>query len=176
MGWNETTSGHEAWIGLDGSRFELRPIEAGDYPLLTSFVRRLSFGTRYFRYGRGSFQPSDDELRSMCTPDLEHAVHLILLRSSDEHQLVVGSGRLVYEPGQRRSELTLTVSDSWQRRGVGRRLLDRLIDTARQRGHEEIMAQILATNEPMLALVKRRGFTVSDSKDGPGVKVAQLVL
>jgi L-amino acid N-acyltransferase YncA len=56
-------------------------------------------------------------------------------------------------------QLTLTVSDSWQRRGVGRRLLDRLIDAARQQGHEEMVARILATNRPMLALEQAAGFS-----------------
>jgi GNAT superfamily N-acetyltransferase len=167
---------HDAWIGRDGTRFELRSIEEGDYPLLISFVRRLSFGSRYFRYGRGTFQPSEDEIRRICSPDPAHAVHLLVLHGSSGHRLVVGSGRIVYEPGQKRCELTLTVSDSWHRRGVGRRLLDRLIDAARRKGHEEILARILATNRPMLALVQRRGFTVSDSNEDPGVKMAQLLL
>lgn len=167
---------HDAWIGRDGTRFELRSIEEGDYPLLTSFVRRLSFGSRYFRYGRGNFQPSEDEIRRMCSPDPAHVLHLLVLHGSNGDRLVVGSGRIVYGPGQKRCELTLTVSDSWHRRGVGRRLLDRLVDAARRKGHEEMFAQILATNRPMLALVKRRGFTVSDSNEGLGVKVAQLLL
>jgi GNAT superfamily N-acetyltransferase len=167
---------HNAWTGRDGTQFELRPIEAGDYRLLTSFVRRLSFGSRYFRYGRGSFQPSDDEICRMCTPDPTHAAHLLVLHGSNEPRLVVGSGRIVYEPGQNRCELTLIVSDSWQRRGVGRRLLEGLIDSARQKGHQEIFARILTTNAPMLALVQRRGFAVSDSDDGPAVKMARLLL
>ena len=89
---------------------------------------------------------------------------------------IVGFGRIVYEPGRKQSELTLTVSDSWQRRGVGRRLLDRLIQAARERGDSTITARILATNQPMLTLVKRRGFTLSDSDEGPAVKLAQLSL
>src|SRR6516225_1369120 len=167
---------HEAWIGRDGARFELRPIEAGDLPLLMASVRRLSFRTRYFRYGRGTFQPSDDELRRMCSPDPEYAVHLLVLHSSNGPPSVVGSGRLVYEPGQKTSELTLMVSASWQRRGVGRRLLDHLIEAARRKGHEEILARILVTNQPMLALVQRRGFTIADSDAGPAVKEARLLL
>jgi ribosomal protein S18 acetylase RimI-like enzyme len=167
---------HDAWTGRDGGQFELRPIEAGDYQLLMSFVRRLSFGSRYFRYGRGTFQPSEDEVRRMCTPDPTQVVHLLALQGSAEQRLIVGSGRIVDGPGQKRCEMTLIVSDSWQRRGVGRRLLDHLIDAARQRALEEMWARILVTNRPMLALVQRRGFTVSDSKDGPAVKMAQLSL
>jgi GNAT superfamily N-acetyltransferase len=167
---------YDAWIGRDGTRFELRPIEADDYPLLLSFVRRLSFRTRYFRYGRGTFQTGEDELRRLCSPDPARMVQLLVFHRSNEHRSVVGSGRIVYEPGQKQCELTLTVSDSWQRRGVGRRLLDHLIDAARQQGHEEIVARILTTNQPMLALVQSRGFTVTDWQDDSVVKIARLAL
>jgi len=88
----------------------------------------------------------------------------------------VGFGRIVYAPDERQSELTITVIDSWQRRGVARRLLDRLIEAARQKGDSKITARILAMNEPMLSLVKRRGFTLSDSEQGATVKLAQLSL
>jgi hypothetical protein len=93
---------HDAWIGRDGTPFGLRPIEAGDYALLTSFARHLSFRTRYFRYGRGTFQTGEDELRRLCSPDPEHTVHLLVLHGSNGHRSVVGSGRIVYEPGQNR--------------------------------------------------------------------------
>ena len=167
---------HDAWIGPADSRFELRPIEASDCPLLEAFAQRLSFRTRYFRFGRGSFELDADQIRRLSSPDPAHSVHLVVIHERNAHHSIVGFGRIVYEPGEKQSELTLTVSDSWQRRGVGRRLLDRLIEAARQRGDSKISARILATNEPMLTLVERRGFTLSDSDQGPAVKVAQLYL
>jgi len=166
----------DTWVGRAGDRFELRPVEASDYPLLSSFARRLSFRTRYFRHGRGSFEMGENEIRQMCSPDPASSIHLVVLHGSDNKRSIVGSGRILYQPGQKQSELTLTVSDSWQRRGVGRRLLDHLIDAARQMGHAKIVARILATNQPMLALVGRRGFTVSETVQGPAVKLAQLTL
>lgn len=173
-----TAAIHKSWIARDGARFELRQIEATDCPLLVSFARRLSYRTRYFRYGRGTFELDESELRRMCEPDPAHSsIHLIVLfHGSAGHRAIVGSGRLVYEPGHKCSELTLTVSDSWQRRGVGRRLLECLIEAARSVGHHEIVARILATNRPMFALVQRRGFAVEDSSEGAAVKVARLVL
>ena len=166
----------DTWIGAAGTRFELRPIEASDFPLLESFARRLSFRTRYFRFGRGSFELGADQIRRLCNPDPAYSVHLIVINEAKAQPSIVGFGRIVYEPGEKQSELTLTVSDSWQRRGVGRRLLDHLIEAARQRGDSKITARILATNQPMLALVTRHGFTLSNSDQGPEVKFAQLCL
>lgn len=64
--------------GRAGDRFELRPIEESDYPLLSSFARRLSFRTRYFRHGRGSFEMGEDDIRQMCSPDPASSVHLVV--------------------------------------------------------------------------------------------------
>lgn len=166
----------ETWVDRAGNPFELRSIESADYPLLASFARRLSFRTRYFRYGRGNFALSEDEIRRMCSPDPAHSANLIVLRGVNDQRSIVGLGRIVFEPGQNESELTLTVSDSWQRHGVGRRLLGYLIAASRKKGHATIFARILATNRPMLTLLERQGFTVSDSTQGSGVKRAELPL
>jgi GNAT superfamily N-acetyltransferase len=166
----------DTWVGRDGTQFELRPIQPNDFPRLVTFARRLSFGTRYFRYGRGDYELGEDHLRRLCSPDPAHSVHLLVLHMSKGVCSIVGSGRIVYGQGDRQCELTLTVSDSWQRRGVGRRLLDRLIEAGREKGQDRIIARILATNRSMLALVGRRGFMVSDSSDSPAIKIAELAL
>ena len=65
----------------------------------------------------------ENEIRQMCSPDPASSIHLVVLHGSDNKRSIVGSGRILYQPGQKQSELTLTVSDSWQRRDVGRRVL-----------------------------------------------------
>ena len=70
----------------------------------------------------------------------------------------------------------MTVTDTWQRRGVGRRLLEALIETARCKGQTQLWARILATNRAMIAFLLRRGFVVSDHGDGTALKIARLAL
>jgi acetyltransferase len=166
----------EAWPGPAGTQLDLRPVEETDCDLLEAFAKRLSFRTRYFRYGRGSFELTADQIRQISSPDAAYMAVFVVLHRSNAHRSIVGVGRLVYSPGATESELTVTVGDSWQRRGVGRRLLDCLIDAARHKGHVAITARILATNQPMLTLVTRRGFSVSDSEQGASVKLAKLAL
>ena len=89
---------------------------------------------------------------------------------------IVGSGRIVFEAGAKSCELGMSVTDSWQRRGVGRRLLETLIETARDKGHTQMWARVLATNQAMTAFLLRRGFVVSNHGDGTALKIARLAL
>ena len=164
----------KTWITRDGSEMELRPIQSGDGNLLMTFVKGLSFATRYFRYGRGDYEPREEEIQRVCHPDPECRIHLLVLTPTAGNQAVVGSGRIGFEAGEKSCELEMTVTDSWQRRGVGRRLLEALIETARCKGQTQIWARILATNRTMIAFLLRRGFEVSDCGDGTALKIARL--
>ena len=166
----------KTWTTRDGAEMELRPIQDGDADLLMSFVKRLSFGTRYFRYGRGNFELREDEIQRACHPDPERWVHLVVLLRTAGDQAVVGSGKIVFEAGTKSCELGMAVTDSWQRHGVGRRLLEALIETARAKGQTQMWARILATNRTMIAFLLRHGFAVSDDGDGTALKIARLAL
>jgi len=166
----------KTWITRDGAEMKLRPIQDSDAGPLLSFVQRLSFGTRYFRYGRGNFELREEEIQRACRPAPDRCVHLLVLMGPAANQVVVGSGRIVFEAGAKSCELAMTVADSWQRRGVGRRLLEALIEASRRKGQTQMWARVLATNRTMIAFLLRRGFVVSDHGDGTSLKIARLAL
>ena len=166
----------ETWITRDGTEMELRPIQDSDGNLLVPFVKHLSFGTRYFRYGRGNFELQEQDIQRVCHPDPERCVHLLVLMPTTANQAVVGSGRILFEAGAKNCELEMTVTDTWQRRGVGQHLLEALIETARCKGQAQMWARILATNRPMIAFLLRCGFVVSDYGDGTALKIARIGL
>jgi acetyltransferase len=59
------------------------------------------------------------------------------------------------------------IADAWQGRGIGRRLLEKLIAVARNRGIGRIYGDVLATNAGMLALARQLGFNLSRVPDDP---------
>lgn len=62
-------------------------------------------------------------------------------------------------PAYRQSvELTIMVDRAHQRRGIGRRLLERLLDEAQRAGVHAIIAGIEAGNQPSIELHRRLGF------------------
>ena len=61
-------------------------------------------------------------------------------------------------------------------KGLARHLMNRLIAWARISGLSEIVGQILADNAPMLAFVRRLGFTLRRTPEEPDVMEARLTL
>jgi GNAT superfamily N-acetyltransferase len=66
----------------------------------------------------------------------------------------VGIARVI-KTGERTAEIAVAVVDRWQRRGVGRRLLEELTAVAARMGVAELHGDVLPDNEAMLALVRK---------------------
>lgn len=65
---------------------------------------------------------------------------------------IVGVARIV------EGEIALTVRSDMKRHGIGRALLQRLVDEAWAHGMTELSGHVLAENRPMLSLAHRAGF------------------
>ena len=57
-----------------------------------------------------------------------------------------------------RAELSVTVLRDWWGRGIGKRLIEMLLDFSRQAGHEVITLTVRADNERAISLYERVGF------------------
>ncbi len=61
-------------------------------------------------------------------------------------------------------------------RGLARRLMQRVMDWGRSQGMTSITGQVLAENRPMLAFMRRMGFTIRRLPDEPDVVEASMSL
>ena len=164
------------WTTSDGSVLALRNLRASDVDILATFVKELSFGTRYFRFGRGDIEFNHEEIRAVCAPKPDERIHLLILKIENEAETIVGSGRIVFESGSTIGEIEIAVTDAWQRRRIGKRLIEALLEGARRKGITEVRGRILASNRRMIEFMRRRGFTVSDSTEGAALKIARIDL
>ena len=73
-------------------------------------------------------------------------------------------------------EFALTIGDAWQGQGIGRRLLQALIDEAEARGLRRMLGHVLLDNRAMLALARQQHFSIEASPDDAQTRLAILDL
>lgn len=90
-------------------------------------------------------------------------------------ETLIGVARYVLDKNDQVAEFAIVIADSWQGRGIGSRLLRKLIDVARLRGVKRLYGDILGTNRPMLDFVRKLGFSLGRPED-PTLTRAELEL
>jgi len=58
------------------------------------------------------------------------------------------------------------VADPWQGEGLGPKLIERVIEIAKENGVRTLSGDVLAVNRPMLALAKKMGFNLLRIEEG----------
>jgi acetyltransferase len=145
---------------LNGSKIIIRPIAADDAPRLQAFVRRLSVRSRRFRFFTGIVELSQPQLEQLVNLDQRRGLALVAVSEQSKDSAIVAEARYVLEHADRGAEFAVVVADDFQRRGLGRRLIQRLIAYAARTGVRRLFGEILADNHAMLALARRLGFQI----------------
>jgi RimJ/RimL family protein N-acetyltransferase len=145
-------------IGLaSGAVICVRLIRAADKPALVDAFGRLGDESRYRRF-LGSAPSLNDRVLTYLT-EVDHRNHSALIALEPHERRVIAVARYVRHPDAAGSaEIAVTVVDEWQGRGVGRVMLSLLIERATHAGFESLSASVLATNRPMLVLLRSHGF------------------
>jgi GNAT superfamily N-acetyltransferase len=151
----------------DGARLVVRPIEAADADALVALHARLSADTIYRRYFGVRPHLSPTEVERFTRVDGRTRFALVALQAAD----LVAVARYEGRPGDRSAELAVVVDDALQHQGVGRLMLERLVDVAREAGIESLVADVLAGNAAMLALLRTVGLPRRTETDGDTVTV-----
>jgi acetyltransferase len=160
----------------DGSPVTLRPIRPEDAELEQEFVKNLSHNSRYFRFMNTVRELTPAMLVRFTQIDYDREMAFVAVREEGGREIEIGVARYITSPDARSCEFAVVVADAWQRRGLGRRMLERLIEVARWRGLQTMVGHILGGNQSMLALCKKLGFEISDHPEDAAMKRAVLNL
>ncbi|MFG1699037.1 GNAT family N-acetyltransferase [Nonomuraea sp. NPDC049309] len=146
----------------DGGTAHVRPIKPADADRLRSFYSRLSDESIYFRFFGPRPRLSDREVERFTNVDYVNRVALIATIGT-EMVAVIRYDRT----GPAEAEVAFLVEDAHQGRGVASVLLEHLAATARERGIERFIADVLPANTRMMGLLRQAGYTAqSQFEDG----------
>jgi acetyltransferase len=158
----------------DGREVLVRTIRPEDEPLLIAFHAGHSEHTLRMRYFSLVKKLSRDSLIRLCHLDYNREMALVAVAQNGGPHFA-GVSRYYLHPESGTAEFALIVGESWQQQGLGRHLMERLIEVARERGVRRLRGLVLRENEPMLALIQQLGFQIEDAKQ-PGVVLASKEL
>lgn len=137
----------------------IRAIRAQDRDLWLELLRSISWATRYKRGARAVEDLQPEDIDRAVNPDANTEVALVAMMEDRPGEVTAGvAGGTEHE--RRCWEFTLVVLDAFQRRGIGRALMDALVAELRSRGAVSVEGDVLATNRDMLKFVRRLGFDV----------------
>ncbi len=135
----------------DGERILVRPIQPADGDQLAGLHARLSRDSIYWRYFGFKSALSPAEIRRFTGIAEEWRFALVGVRSTGQ---LAGVARYEGQAGRTDAEIALIVDDALQHLGLGTRLLRRLVDVAVMSGMTSLTAVVLASNRPMLHLLR----------------------
>jgi len=162
---------------MPGHAIVVRPLLPDDADLVIALGRALSPTSLYQRFLNGGIKQNPRLLERLVNVDFTRDLALIATASIAGEESPIGVARyarLDAESGV--AEFAITVADAWHGRGIGARLLRRLVECARDRGLARLTGDVLATNRAMLALARAQGFRVSFHEDGGHMRRVTLDL
>lgn len=151
------------WVLANGTTVIIRPICPDDEPLMAQFHRVLSQQSVYLRYFHAihlSARIAHGRLTQICRRNDDHEIALV---AEHEYPLtgaraICAIGRFIRLPDSAEAEFALLIGDPWQRQGLGREVLTRLLAIGRTEGVRFMIADILPDNRGMQRICAGLGF------------------
>ncbi len=162
------------WVRLeilpDGIPVTIRPIRPEDAEQLREGFKHLSPQSIYLRFLTPLHELSENQARIFASVDYQSIMAFVATTEVGDQTQMIGVARYARAGLQdpEIAECAVVVSDEYQGRGLGSRLLDQLVQYARQQGIRYFLATVHSTNDRILGFIQRSGFSQERKMAGPG--------
>jgi CheY-like chemotaxis protein len=154
----------------DGKQVTFRMTHPEDVELQQAFVSALSDRSRYMRFFSGLNKLPTHVLKKFTTPLFPISYAVVAIIGEGEQERQIGVARWAPTGTTGIAEFAVVVADDCQGQGIASRLMRLLITAATVGGLQRLEGLILKENAPMLAMVKKMGFTICPDHDaGPSI-------
>jgi acetyltransferase len=155
----------ERWELPGGAVVKVRPIRPEDAEMEASFVRNLSDHARHFRFGTAMKELTREMLVRFTQIDYDRELALLGLVEQGGREVEIAVARYA-RTSPEAADVAIVVGDAWQGKGIGRRLLVRLIELARAQGIQRLEGEMLSENLPIRNLLASLGFAFRRDPEG----------
>ncbi|MES2787109.1 MAG: bifunctional acetate--CoA ligase family protein/GNAT family N-acetyltransferase [Pseudomonadota bacterium] len=158
----------EERVTINGTELLLRPIRPEDGNRLKAFYAKCSPQDMRLRFFMARREVPTSELARFSQIDYDREMTFIALTPADEfgHQRMAGEVRAICDPDNIRAEFAIQVASAWQGHGLGRMMLDKLVNYLRLHGTSALEGQCLRENAAMVALARAAGLAVTEGLEG----------
>ena len=159
-----------------GGSYVIRPIHPDDAQMLHRLVQQISPESRFFRFASHFHELPPSMLSRFTLIDYDREMALVAVlkeRSKTENgetveaERIVGVSRYITNPDQSSCEFSLLVADDFKGKGLGSRLMESIMDVARDKGLAEMDGLVLTQNVRMMKLMKNLGFVSKRFAEDP---------
>jgi putative acetyltransferase len=110
----------------------------------------------------GSLDPAKNPDLEDIAASYAQAVFLVARRGEQ----IVGTGALVPRSEDTAEVVRMSVATAWRRKGIGRMILQELVDRARQAGFQHLILETTETWQEVIAFYLRFGFRITHYQEG----------
>ncbi|QLK62507.1 GNAT family N-acetyltransferase [Enterobacteriaceae bacterium Kacie_13] len=144
----------------NGSQALFRPILPEDEPLLKAFILKVTKEDLYYRYFNEINEFTHEDLANMTQIDYDREMAFVAIHTVNDKNEIIGVTRAVSDPDNIDAEFSVLVRSDLKGLGLGRRLLDKMINYAAEHGLQRLTGITMPNNQGMISLARKLGFVV----------------
>ena len=154
-----------------GESVMVRPISPQDADRLQAYVRNLSAAARRNRFLGAVSELAPTKLDRVTRMNGRGELALIAFAGEGGEMAMIAEAIEAMARESQRCEIALSVTDAWQRKGVGTALMRRMVEVGKAHGLKGLRADVLAVNSAMIGLLREVGADEVPPPDGGVVDV-----
>jgi acetyltransferase len=138
-----------------GETILLRPILPEDEPAHAQFVQNVSKEDLYKRFFTDVGELNHEALANLTQIDFNREMAFVAVNSN---QQILGVSRAMIDPENIDAEFAILIRSDLKGQGLGRILMNKIIEFCRQKGTRQMSGMTMPTNRGMLMLAQKLGF------------------
>jgi len=143
----------------------IRPMQSRDAETLQAYVRGLTRECRRNRFLGALNELSPQELARLTDGRRPGRKTLMVEIHAQGRRQMIGEAPYAIAVDTVTCEFAISVTDLWQRRGIGTLMLSILEAEAAKRGVRHLVADAFADNEAVKAFAEKNGFAIGFNRD-----------